>query len=388
MPGFKKYFILPLYILLSVHCIGQPADTLTIKSLLQSIAALQSEHASDFPDGGFISYRKYQYSNEYKLDYNSFFAALVLYNINRYKDYLTPEEYTIAEQMKAKCLPYFELFKDKKNKLIYNFWPKYPPVCFPNGGWLNLLNKADALSDDIDDCSMINLAIGISKLQADSLKHCYLQVINGKNKHSNGFYKHYQQSPVYSTWLGAKMNIDIDLCVLCNAVLFSYNYHLPLTQTDTASMNLIVDMVQQRKYITDAGYVSMHYENTSTIIYHIARLIHFSNYPPLLALKPQLIKEARKRLATSPFALEKLLLQNALLQLGDRDPALIPTNRSELLSEDYPFFIANMAAITINPFKRIFKNSKIGRFSYYSYAFNLSLLFENKVLWQRVFKLQ
>ena len=112
----------------------------------------------------------------------------------------------------------------------------------------------------------------------------------------------------------------------------------------------------------------------------------FSDYKPLQELKPIIINNVKKRYLKAKYPLEQLLLQNTLLQLGEIDTTHAPINNNQLLKNNYPYFIANMTAILSNPLKKWIAATKIGRFSYYSYPFNLSLLFENLILTQRVKK--
>jgi hypothetical protein len=109
-------------------------------------------------------------------------------------------------------------------------------------------------------------------------------------------------------------------------------------------------------------------------------LIYFSNYPPLLALKPILLNQALNLSKESKFPLEQLLLNTSILRLGGKMDLPMSVNEVSLIENDYPYFVANIACILNNPFKRIVNRSNIVRFDYYSYAFNLSLLYENLML--------
>ncbi len=352
--------------------------------ILKQIESLQTLHSKEFPNGAFPSYRKYQYGKNLKADYNLFYTAITIYNIERYRSYLSNEELAILANIKSKALPYFELFKNKKNNLTYNFWPKYPAEVFPNGGWLNNFNKMNALPDDIDDCSMLMLALGNQDSLVSKMKLKFQDHINRKVKKSKGYYRKYKKEPVYSTWLGNGYPIDIDISVISNALLMNYVYQQKLNSTDTASLNLIVDVVKNNKHITDPQYASQHYSNTATILYHVTRLMQYANYEPLLDLKSTILKQSKELLLKSKYDLEKLLLVNSILQLEPSTNRDIFNNVSyNALNSgvnDYPYFVANMTAILNNPFKRIFSATKIGRFSYYSNAFNLSLLFEQEIL--------
>jgi hypothetical protein len=372
--------------LLSCKVQSQSTDSFSIKSLLNEIGSLQSIHSNDFPDGGFPSYRKYHFSNSYKPDDNFFYTAITLFNLQRYRGYLTEEEKNEVDQIREKALPYFEIFKSKRYANRYNFWQKNPPVVFPNSGWLNWFNKMNALPDDIDDCSMAMLVIGPKDSSLNDLKQHFLRYSNGNLSTCKSFYKQYRNSPVYNTWLGENMPVEIDLCVLSNVLMMNSALDLQMTKTDTASLDLLVDMIQTNKHLTASKYVSPQYENPATILYHIARLMTFSDYKPLLEVKPLLVSQAKELLLKSTYNLEKLLLSNALLQLGESDTRLLNLSRHQLQQNDYPFFIASMTSILANPYKRIFSAVKIGHFSYYSYPFNLSLLYENKLLRERVNK--
>ncbi len=382
-----------LYLILLLFSFGaqfnlqaQSVDTFTIKSLLREISSLQSLNNADFPDGGFSSYRKYQFSAKYKPDYNFFYTAVILFNLQRYNQYLTEEEKLYVQQIKERALPYFELFKSKIHGNSYNFWQKDPPMVFPNAGWMNRYNQRNALPDDIDDCAIGMLVIGPKDSSLNSLKDHFLYYRNGNLKYTRGFYKQYKMMPVYSTWLGKDFPIDIDMCVLSNVMLMNAVYRLPLNKTDSASLDLLVAMIKNDRHMTSSKYVSQHYENKATIIYHVARLISYSDYTPLLVLRTSLVSQAKELLKKSDYAIEKLLLHNALLQLGEQNIEAEEISGEALLQKDYPFFVANMASMLANPYKQIFTSLKIGRFSYYSYPFNLSLLYENKILRERVNK--
>jgi hypothetical protein len=350
-------------------------------NVLKEIAFAQSNDDTIFPRGGFVTYRKSNWSSKYKIDGNSFYTGLILFNLNQFNDLMSHDEKQILSQMNQKALPYFKLFKNR-NQLTYNFWPKYPPVIFPNGGWLNNFNSTGALPDDIDDGSIIQLSQKSysNEKEAIALKKYYLNYVNTNYKTTKGFYSKYRTKKVYATWLGHKMPIDIDISVLCNTLLLSEAYHLPLNSIDSNTYDLIKQLVLDHKHIKDASYVSPHYENASTIIYHLARLYSYSHYESFKQLKGQLVQDAQTLLKKSTSTLEQLLLKNALLRLGEKGDYVLADSPSLLQQNDYPLFIANLATLFPNPFKRILTKSHFFRYSYYCYQFNLSLWLENYYL--------
>jgi hypothetical protein len=349
-------------------------------AILNLIADLQFNKPSEVLNGSFPSYRKYYFSTKLKQEDNVFFTSLVLFNIGQFSAQMRPEELAMIEKAKVNTVFYLDRFKNQNNQLTYNFWPRNPPQIFPNGGWLNLLNKNAALADDIDDCAITLLALGAKDSLAKAMQSKFGAYRVGLNKPNQSFYKAFKDRPVYSTWLGTKMPKDVDLSVLTNVLLMHTIAKIPLNATDSASLDLIVDLVKANKHITDPTYVSQHYANSATILYHVARLAFYSDYPALLALKPILLEQAFILSKQARFPLEHLLLNTSILRLGGKIDFPIEVNETSLKVNNYPYFVANIASVLNNPFKRIVNRSNIVRFDYYSYAFNLSLMYENLML--------
>lgn len=350
------------------------------KAILKLIIDLQIKNPSEVLNGSFPSYRKYYFSSKLKQEDNVFFTSLVLFNIGQFSSLMHPEELSMLEKAKSNALVYIDRFKNQNNHLTYNFWPRNPPQIFPNGGWLNLINKNAALADDIDDGAITLLALGSNDSLAKLMQSKIGAFRVGLIKPNRSFYKEYKDRPVYSTWLGTKMPKDVDLSVLTNVLLMHTIAKIPLNATDSASLDLIVDLVKANKHLTDPTYVSQHYANSATILYHVARLAYYSNYPALLALKPALLEQAIELSRQARFPLEQLLLNTSILRLGGNIDFPIEVNEASLKVHNYPYFVANIASVLINPFKRVVNRSNIVRFDYYSYAFNLSLIYENLML--------
>jgi hypothetical protein len=358
-------------------------DTIFTKKrlkLLERIEQLQVKDYASSLNGAFPSSRKYYYSTKVKQEDNVFFTALVLWNIGQFNAQMSSKEISYLEQFKSNARTYIERFKNQNNQLTYNFWPRNPPQIFPNGGWLNQFNNQFALADDIDDGAITLLALGVNDSLAKAMQSKFDAYRIGKIKPNRSFYKQFKDRTVYSTWLGTKMPKDVDLSVLTNVLLMHTIAKIPLNATDSASLDLIVDLVHANKHLTDPKYVSQHYANSATIIYHIARLIYYSNYPALLALKPILLEQASTLSKQAESPLKQLLLNTSILRLGGKMDLPLSVNEASLSSNNYPYFVANIASVLNNPFKRIVNRSNIVRFDYHSYAFNLSLLYENWML--------
>jgi len=366
----------------NLHAASVVSDSILNRriAILNLISNLQFKDSTDVLNGSFPSYRKYNFSSKLKQEDNVFFTALVLFNIGQFSLQMHPDEFAILEKAKSNAIKYIERFKNQNNQLTYNFWPRNPPQIFPNGGWLNLFNKKAALADDIDDGAITLLALGANDSISKAMQSKFSDYRVGLIKANKSFYKEFKNRPVYSTWLGSKMPKDVDLSVLTNVLLMHTKAKIPLNATDSASLDLIVDLVKANKHITDPKYVSQHYANSATILYHVARLAYYSDFPALLALKPMLLKQAIELSKQARFPLEQLLLNTTVLRLGGKMDLPLSVNETSLMANNYPYFVANIASVLNNPFKRVVNRSNIVRFDYYSYAFNLSLMYENLML--------
>ncbi len=381
----KNGVLFILMIVLSIHLTAAPSvedssEFYQRVDILKTLAPLQLSHDHGELKGAFPSFRKYFYSRQLKQEVNVFFTSLILFNIGQFREIMQPDEKIIFDQFKSNAIPYINRFKNEKNQLTYNFWPRNPPQIFPNGGWLNQFNQQFALADDIDDGAITLLALGTNDSLAIAMRSKFEAYRVGKGKPNRSFYPRFKSRPVYSTWLGHKMPKDVDLSVLTNVLLMHTIAGIPLNSTDSASLDLIVDLIKEKRHLKDPKFVSQHYAHRATILYHISRLIYFSNYPPLLALKSDLLHQSLDLLKASKYPLEQLLLHTSIVRLGGKvdDPTSI--DMMALSKNDYPYFVANIASVLNNPMKRIVNASNLVRFDYYSYAFNLSLLYENRML--------
>jgi hypothetical protein len=209
---------------------------------------------------------------------------------------------------------------------------------------------------------------------------------NNENKKVTNTFPEYQQIGAYSTWFGEKMPVDFDISVLSNVLYFVQSYNLKWTAADSASLYLIEDMIKTNKHTKFANYISPHYATLPNILYHISRLMSLKPIPSLEKLKPQLIEDTKKALASANTFLDKVILSTSLLRWGVEPPEIVLDKNSSLIDlieeEQFYFFIASMASMLPDPWKKRVTNIGIGTFYYYCPAYNNLLLLENLV-WQK-----
>lgn len=356
-------------------------DSLLISQLVKRIAAMQVQTPGDFPAGMFPTYREYdKRRNVFKNDDNIFFTGLIVVTLKQIEPKLSASDQEICKQIYRNALPVYNKFRNRKGLPTYNFWQRDTMEVFPNAGWLNLMNKTHSLPEDIDDTAIVLQALEAPDSVVQAVHRLMQQHRNGTTRQVKNTFKAYKHLPAYSTWFGKKMPIDFDICVLSNALHLVLKYKLPLTEADSASIQLIREVVRQRQYLTHPDYIAPHYDRPAVILYHLSRLMQLHHIPELEQFRPQLIADTRKIYEETTRFMDRAITATALLRFGaaisrDTFPAY-PDMLTLTEENDFVFFIANMASFLPNPFKNWIGKSGAGKFYYYCPAYNNVLLLE------------
>lgn len=375
-----KRIIQALSLTLIINCI-YAHDSLVMTKLLQRINQLQAKESSVFPKGLFPSYRMYALNKDReKADINPFFTGLIAMTLQDISVRLTKAQQLQVQQIISNALPVFSKFQNRKGRPTYNFWPTDTPKIFPNAGWMNILDKPQALPDDLDDTVIMLLALNAPDSTARKVHVLMQGFTNNGTKRVHNTFKDYRNIGAYSTWFGKKMPVDFDVCVLANVLHFVQRYNLEWTAADSASLQLIEKVLTEKKHITDAPYVSPHYSRLPNILYHLSRLMMVKPIPALEKLKPQLIEDAKQALANATGFMDEVILSTSLLRWGVEPPLMKvhKVNSLEELVEDesFSFFIANMAAMLPDPLKQWMGGAGVGKFYYDCAGYNNLLFLE------------
>ena len=364
-------------------------DTLQITQLLNRISLLQNKEPGVFPKGLFPCYRMYALNTNREIaDPNIAFTGYIVYTLRSLLPALTPHQQNIAKDIILNATEVFNKFKNQKGRPTYNFWRTDTVAFFPNSGFLSLLTKTHALADDLDDTSLILMGLLADSATAQEVHTIMQGFVKNNNKEINSFFFEYKDLNTYSTWFGKKMPAEIDIAVLCNVLLFVQSYNLPWTKTDSASLQLITQVIKDKKHIKEAAYMSHYYSTPSLILYHVARLMNKKEIPALNELKPQMIEEVKELFSTSHSFLEKIILSSILLRWNETAPisdTFYTHSLTSLIEDDrsFAFFVANLAYLQIgipDGLKKWSGKMGIGKFYFYCPAYNNLLVVENLVL--------
>lgn len=374
----KKILLIVTLICFCGIAISQKNDSSLINALIKNIAASQVSKDGEFYAGMFPSFRECGGApHNYQPDNNIFFTAISAFALRNMLTTLSDSNQKITRDIIEKASSSFAYYKDQFGNPFYNFWPSHAPI-MPHTYYFKYLKGVFGQGEDADDTVMILMTDDNDDSANAVVKRRLVDVANKSNSRNIiSTYKKYKDIPAYSTYLGTRMTPDFDFAVQCNILYFMCDKHLPFTTQDSATLDLITQMVKNREYIKAPVYLSPYYVKSSILIYHLTRLMGAFNIPQLEIYKPQLVKDVHALLNKSNNVMDQIILRTALLRLGQAAPALDLPSIDEFEKsnqQQYIFFQARAAFSYPTPFKQIFLH-----WSYITYYFYCPAY--NKILW-------
>ena len=340
-----------------------------------------------FVEGSYPSFRQHNNDETLKADNNIFYTALIAYTLQDLKPYLTNNEKIVADTIINRTKIAFEYYKNIKGRLSYNFWTTTNGKdFFPNDGLLNKFKNSLALPDDLDDTSIILAALNTTDSTANTAHLIMQNFVNGNYSTIKNTYKKYKNSTAYSTWYGVKMPVDFDFGVHCNILSFVNKYNLPWQKADSATYNLLVNMVDEKLYLSNPKYISPYYSYSPVLIYHIARLMNTKNLAELENNKQDLAKNALEIFTTTDNKLYKILLASSLYKWNENCPNIeldSTVASGSLNTTDFVYYTGHLFGHMNNTIKKIANNLNITQYKWYCSAFNDCLILEYLILKHR-----
>ncbi len=360
-------------------------DSLLACRLLSRIANEQIKEDSYFLKGIFPAYiSKRKRPSKLKKDNTCFYNSLIVYTLNDLQPFFSVQSKKIADSIRQASKEVYTKFKNKKGRDTYNFWRTDTAFRFPYGGLFRPFLKTNALADDLDDTVLALLALDASDSEA-SVVHDQMQgYVNSKMKGLDSPVSFFSTMPAYSAWYGKKFPVVLDVCVLCNILVFNEIHHLLMTGADSASVDVIVNTLGGNYHLTQAVSVSPYYLKTSVILYHVARLMQVKSIPSLEALKGQLIADAMTEFGHATTITEKAMIASSILKWGGVPPEFDLSSLKDVScaerENEFSFFIGNMPSYFSKGLKKYATKREIGFYYHYCPAFQDVLLLEYLVL--------
>lgn len=312
-----------LIIVLKINDLHAQNDSALINELIKDIAASQIKADGEFYAGMFPSFRQCGGApHNYQRDNNIFFTAITAFTLCNMLPYLIDRNRSTVEKIIGNAAAAYPYYKDQYGYPYYNFWPTHAPI-MPHTYYFRYLKGIFGQGEDADDSVMILMTSQNDDSNATILKKRLIEVSNLSNKRKIiSTYKKYRHYPAYSTYLGSRMTPDFDFVVHCNILYFMFDKKLPLVKQDSATIQLLAEMIKNHEYIKAPTYLSPYYVKSSILLYHVTRLIAAFRIPELEQFKQQLIGDAKKLLEKSTNVMDQIILRTSLLRLGSDVPPL------------------------------------------------------------------
>lgn len=351
---------------------------------LKSIFSLQVSKDSFYNAGLFPSQISKNNCKKAVEDNNIFFTALINYTLQDIKHTLSKAEQIVVDSIYSLSEVNFSYYQNRNGDISYNFYQVNPENPFPNVKRFSKSKRA-LLPDDLDDTSILYLI----QQTSDSLNIAVKQKMASQslsNKKLISTYKPYRKSLAYRTWVADKMKQDLDICVMSNVLTFVIEKQLVLDSIDEQSIRLIKKMVEENVHLKNEYIASSHYQNSSIILYHIARLISKSNHPKLKSIQKKIISDIQAQLLTVDNYMEKVILLTSLYRLNQKTDFEINLSQASKDMADFYWFRANPFSGYRLWVKRIVNCSNFMQYKYKSEAYYWTLLLELKQLSNAEFK--
>lgn len=355
----------------------------TIDFLIEKLESLQiAAQADGLEKGMFGSQRFHSFLPYLRKDNNIFFPASIAYVLQNLSPHLELRQREKVDQITEGIRNNYHLYASTGCDYVYNFYQTKPNMHYPYGWVLSRL-KHFALAEDADDTVILWMTSNhLSAERAKRVKEKLVPFANLSQKKIKGMDSTYAELPFYGTWLGSgKMPIELEICVLCNILTFTFRQNLTLNQQDRASLEVIKRAIDSHDLMTNSFTISGMYPNTSVILYHIARLCAVMRQPGSYFDTEKLIQMMTSRLTTRSV-LEKIILSISLMNLGQPCESVAWDFNDPVLKRDFrhfPFFIAPMLSGMSNNILFRLKKYRLFHILFRCDAFYLTLLLEYEV---------
>jgi len=384
----KRVFTI-IFFLCAIKPIHAQNNDSLIHALLLDVQSTQVKKDSFFYKGTFPTYRECGGTpHNYQPDNTIFYTATTAFALRNMLPYLSAKDKEIAENIIKEARISYPLYRNKHGYPYYGFWATNDPI-MPGTYYFKYLKQVFGQGEDADDTVMILMTDSSSEKDVTGLKRRLIDVANLSSHRITAAYKKYRDIPAYSTYLGSRTVPDFDFGVHCNILYFVLDKKLPWVKQDSATLQLVTDMIRNREYMSAPIYLSPYYVRSSILIYHAVRLMHAFHIPELEAYKQQLINDAEKEFDASTNVMDKLILSTSLMRLGIRDKHYTPPFTSidafeKSNQQQFIFFQARAAYSYPAPFKQIFLHWSYINYYFYCPAYYKTLWLENLVEQQNI----
>ncbi len=353
-----------------------------LEATLSRIRQLQSPGNAFYPRGIFPSQRIHKWSAYQREDNNIFFSALVVFTLQQLKSWLSDDLNSQVDQIIKDVVRNYPNYCHPADRSTYNFWQDQPQGHFPHGFILSKLSFM-ALPGDADDTAIIYLThppdYSIIRLKQKLEAH-----YPSSSPSSPLTPAAYQDLKAYPTFLGRRVQREMDACVISNVLYMVFYYKLPLSPIDHQSIEFIFRVIEREDYRKSSFLISPNYGQVSVILYHIARLVASFNHTALAHLRAPLINSLKKEYQRTTSFMDLLLISTGLLRFGICKPVPVSEQLPEHHFREFYFFQAGMLTSLQRPELKTLTTLPFFHLKYRCQAYYYTLWLEYQVLYKKV----
>lgn len=332
----KRLQLFPLLFL--VFHSGLSQNISSPESLLDWIAEQQINADAFYDDGLYRTQRIYG-KNVYE-DNTLFNASLIVLTLNSISDKMSLESQekimSIHNGVKQNAFRYLS----RKGRPTFNFWQTNPDIPHPGGPEKYQKDKYK-LPDDFDDTSLIGLLIDSTEFSL-KIRNEMIRYTAERKKKIKTTFNRFKKSEAFGVWYADKWSQELDISVVSNTLYFVYANGYTLNRYDSASIDFIKRAIQEDLHKKHPFVLSPYYSKTSSILYHISRLMEIDDSGLLESVKPKIISDLYEELQNVTLEMHKVILYTSLYRLGEQPTPIINTEKLKVEVEDFRWFSANL----------------------------------------------
>ena len=348
-----------------------------IDSWLAELKRYRDENGPQFPSGSIPSHRVYPLFNLTRADPNVYFPALIASKLLELGFMMNEEQKRLSDTIIRGIASTFQLYKSRRGRMHYNFWPTKPDIPFPNGKFLRKLDFLK-LPDDIDDTALVYDAL---QSKPDAL----IMLQQNIEKH---FSDHYPDQPkLYAAWLGEKMPFVVDVSAMTNLLNLFNKSDLPVTEFSYASGNHLRKVILSRDYISYPYKVSPYYPDTAVIAYHLAKWISLTG-DRREDLAQHMVPDLKALAENEQHTFRAMLYASSLLRLNTNANYQISFKQIKPFLPAFPWFFGSMLSAVKWKTLRKCGSWNIFHIAHVCEAWNFTLWVEYQLLKERARRFQ
>ncbi len=309
-------------------------------------------------------------------DHSAYFTATILQGLLSLEHCLLPEEKSLLEKIRLRACEGLGPFRNSHGLDRYNFWGTKPAKHFPNGYILRHFPHLRP-PDDTDDSVMIYQMQKRTEAEALWLKNHIDDYANGSRGWVSNCPEEYRELRAWCTFFCENMPFGFDACVISNILYFHRLYGFEVNFKEQDSVKYLSQMLRNKDHLRRPGELSPYYPETSTILFHLARLLSAFQVDGLEDKRRTIEREIEKLLLSPLRKNERTLLEVAWLRLtASKPPVFSGADRKE----PFTFFVLPLTQEYEGGFLRWLAKKRITHIRFACEAHELALQLEKAIL--------